>query len=264
MSLFSALPMIALFLSCSFGGNTNLEVFETSCNTPSDQNNTFIGKFPVKPIPIAVYGGDESKGAFFSDLEKASISNAAKKWNTFFQKSKGFKIFDIGSPSIIISANAVDPFMQANHSATQWCLQERPKINPDDPESFTAKIMIYKVTNDWPEDMQDAVAVTRPCKNETDSSTGKYASLNNAIIQINFQMYFQNDPKHDLETIALHELGHLLGLDHSCESTNIASSKGVPDCNNSNPSYLSAIMGPFPTTNGKIQNNDQSRANCLY
>jgi hypothetical protein len=93
-----------------------------------------------------------------------------------------------------------------------------------------------------------------------------------AVIEINYQNFFVDGKKlPDLESIILHEFGHLMGLNHSCEA---AAKTGVPSCNQSglNPDYISASMYPvfaFSTDGTGEQKrdlgtNDESRANCLY
>jgi hypothetical protein len=76
----------------------------------------------------------------------------------------------------------------------------------------------------------------------------------------------------DLTSIFVHELGHLLGVDHSCENNSIRT--GMPDCKqlSSTSEYIPAVMFPvvrFSTNNvGEVKNaltkNDQGRMNCLY
>ena len=87
-----------------------------------------------------------------------------------------------------------------------------------------------------------------------------------------------NDEKIDptqMQTVVLHELGHSLGLDHSCQSGSGSSSFiGCDNVNTGDPYHL-AIMFPSiqmadPATNtppeikNNLTDNDQARAICEY
>ena len=91
-------------------------------------------------------------------------------------------------------------------------------------------------------------------------------------MELNYQNFFvTGKPVPDLQSIITHEMGHLLGLGHSCETD---TETGVPNCNESGlpPAYQAALMFPTFTFdsngNGQIkrdlQSNDEGRANCLY
>jgi hypothetical protein len=93
-----------------------------------------------------------------------------------------------------------------------------------------------------------------------------------AIMELNYQNFFvagQRQP--DLRSIMVHELGHLLGLDHTCAT---GAKAGFPDCNQSSLSaeYFEAVMYPvipFDSTGAgavkrDLNRNDQGRAQCLY
>jgi hypothetical protein len=122
--------------------------------------------------------------------------------------------------------------------------------------------MIYK-NRTWGGGMggSSVMALTSLCPVTTaNSSLRMFVS---AVMEVNFANYFVNGaPQPDLQSLVVHELGHMLGLDHSCTGSACAS---APEA------YRTAVMYPslgFDGMNGRIRRdlgtNDQQRANCLY
>jgi hypothetical protein len=74
----------------------------------------------------------------------------------------------------------------------------------------------------------------------------------------------------DVESLLLHELGHVLGMLHSCNGSTDGSIDGTsaPACQSGlNSQYLEAVMFPFleiGQLRRKLQQNDYNRINCLY
>ncbi len=97
------------------------------------------------------------------------------------------------------------------------------------------------------------------------------------MIELNVEHYFASGkPQPDVKSILVHEVGHMLGLGHSCEfSANSEEEKeGVPNCYSKflNKSYIRAVMYPSfdvpesgpAEVRSKLNHNDMGRANCLY
>ncbi|MDR3607906.1 MAG: hypothetical protein P4M08_11075 [Oligoflexia bacterium] len=277
---------ILLSLCAGCGGKTGNTLI-TTCDLPSDQAGTLSGRWQTTPIPIALHQGD------FSSSEAAQIAAAVATWNEFFGASANLQILNPGSGTIQTSnaglPNASVLCSSSDISGTQ----------------YSQPIVIYKDTT-WPAAYsQEAIALTSYCwtsgssgsvkasattaasaqvaatvSTRVASTSGSTASaiqaqlrpFSLAITEVNYQYFFTSggyDP--DLQTILLHELGHVLGLNHSCNDT---TTPGFPTCTGSgaNSDYQEAVMYPvfgfYSNGQGEqrrsLNDNDESRANCLY
>jgi len=218
------------------------------CVLPADQASSLHGRWQAIPVPIALKKGD------FQPDEVRAIIKAADVWNKFFQESIGSKIIDYGDAAAPSLSDAAKP--------AKLCAG---KIVRDG--SFSGQVVIYKQTT-WPSANLNAIAQTSYCP----SPGGQLPNYYTAIIEVNYQEFFVPGKRlPDLTSIFVHEFGHLIGLDHSCDTTGRA---GIPQCADSGVSqeYFDAVMYPEVSMDllgaGEIrttlQANDQSRANCLY
>jgi hypothetical protein len=225
-----------------------------SCFIPADQSGTITGHWTTQPIPVALYQGTFDSG------ESTAITTAADLWNAFFTSSLNITTLTYGgnssSPTI---STTPDPTQGTSSVCNQSILQGT---------KFTSNVVLYKLSR-WPASYPPtAMALTTTCFLQATP----YPTFYMAIMELNYQSFFVQGTKiPDLESIVLHEFGHLHGLNHSCEAS---PKTGTPNCTEANISteYLSASM--FPTfsfdANGNGQQrrslgaNDEERANCLY
>ena len=218
----------------------------TSCILPDDQTGTFDGRWKVAPIPIAVQSGQ------FSADEKATIVQAIQRWNSFTRLSLKQDIFIVAEDSSLPRPSSV-------------CAGSTPVLLGS---QFVNPIVVRKHGSWIYPSATSAIAITSTCP-LADTPVNKFYA---GALDLNYQHFFvSGKPQPDLQSIMVHELGHLIGLRHSCE--NSPTRPNTPNCNDSgiDSNYKTAVMFPvFGFTGGygekrsTLNVNDQGRANCLY
>lgn len=216
----------------------------TECLVASDQASLFKGRWPVRPIPLAVVAND------FNSSELQALTRAITTWNDHFSNAKGFRLFLSGS----------SPLLQVSSSGTRLTSSTACSQTLVTTTNFTGRIMIYKSASSWSFGSQ-VMGVTSLCPITVAGSP--YRTFVSAVMELNYVDFFRSGkPVPDLESIVLHELGHLLGLDHSCNGS---------ACSSATDEYREAVMYPtlgFDGLSGRqrrtLNANDQGRANCLY
>ncbi len=213
------------------------------CVLAEDQSGTLSGRWPITPVPVALFTGA------FSGSDEAAFSAAAAKWNSFYSSSKGFQLINQGGTSGIPRPTNICSGSIVGGS------------------TFSGSVTVYPVSENWPYG-SEVIALTTTCP----VPGNELPTFTMAAMEINQQNFFGDAPKQpDIESIALHEFGHLVGLRHSCEGFE---ANGIPKCDSPslNQAYLAAVMFPavvFDSSgNGEVkrdlQQNDMERANCLY
>lgn len=237
------------------GSGDGANGYISGCQVGSDQTGTFEAKWQTLPLPIAFHTGD------FTSSELSQMVAAADTWNSFFAASMNGSYIDYGS----------DP----NNPRLSTLSKPSSTTFPNETgivsaNGFSAPVVIYKDLS-WPWSGDTAaIALTSFNRDMTVQPIGLFT---NAYTEVNYQYFFGSGlPQPDLQSVILHEYGHLAGLGHSCENS---AKTDVPLCTDSNinPLYVSAVMYPTfyfdPTTllgqvKRTLQANDQGRANCLY
>jgi len=242
------LVAVGLTSACSLDKQKKRVVKE--CILPTDQNGTLSGHWRTTAVPIALHAGA------FSAEETRIITSAADTWNEFYAASLGMAAIDYGG-------DPINPRTSSSSKPSNLCGQGI--VNG---ATFTGNVVIYKYGN-WPySNMQDVIALTPFCS----VPAAPLPVIFNAVLELNYQNFFVAGRRiPDLKSIVIHEFGHLMGLNHSCESTN---KTGFPNCTSSSidPSYIAASLFPVFSFDGSgfgesrqaLNENDQGRANCLY
>ncbi len=257
LTLRAALVLVALTLAsaCGVRNTSKGSSVTTDCVLNSDQGGTLTGRWTQPAVPIAFHAGD------WNSSEIAAMITAADKWNSFFAASMGYPAIDYGS-----AANPRTSTQSLTSNFDDFCVNQSI-VNSD--SSFSGVAVIYK-NGTWNYD-SSFIALTSVCKT---SVTGKLLPrFHNAYMEINYVNFFVNGNQvPDLQSIVLHEMGHLMGINHSCSTS--PTSAGIPTCGSygMSASYRSASMYPsfsfYSNGTGEIRrslnDNDQGRMNCVY
>ncbi|MBC7387056.1 MAG: hypothetical protein H7301_12965 [Cryobacterium sp.] len=253
--LLALLSTCALF-SCAPASDE--DSYSDACVLPSDQTQTLTGRWYRLPVFISFRDGH------FNSYELGLAMDAADNWNRFFGATQGVAVFDYGTrASPRLDQKTTSP------PAGGICSEATPDVSR--PGGYRTSLTIFKRTT-WIY-ATSAIAITSTCT----TAASPVKALTNAMMELNYQTYFTSGkPVPDLTSIFTHELGHLIGLDHSCAGSYDASSPTHPPvCSNSglDSSYFSAVMYPSFAFKSdgvtgiprkSLNGNDQGRTSCLY
>ena len=254
----AAFLLVLVFVSASCGQTNVLKKASLSsaalvqtCALPNgSQDNSLQGHWQTADLPIKVSFHSASS---WSTAEIDFMLAASGAWNAFFLASKGGQIFNAGSSG------------SPNYSNLS-------QGSPDCSQAITSDGSVVYKRGVWSKG-SGIIALTSFCSRSVTGST--IPVIYNAMVEMNYQNYFTtaSGKVPDLQSIMLHELGHLLGLGHSCGDL----SNGLPNvaCPAAGAAdelgLASTVMYPdWAFTNGvgeqrrTLTENDQGRANCLY
>lgn len=234
----------------------------TQCVIPADQGRgSFQGSWAGLPIPIAF---DRDFYTADGGSVMPAFRAATATWNHWasLRGKQGFKIVNDGSGSTAgRDIPEITDCSQATYSA-----------------SVTDAVGIWKIaTAGFHANIRPNCGRILPFDPATSSGVQGQTDwvvingkITGASILLNFEGY--NAPgrlRIDAESLLLHEMGHVLGLLHSCNGSTSGSTDGTsaPNCGNARDSYKTAVMFPFLEAQQERRNlnqNDYNRINCLY
>lgn len=236
-------PVLAGMFSVIASGCNGNEI--SNCPLLSaDQSASLMAPALDFPLTVAV-------DPRFTLRENTYISQAVHKWNAFGQNTIGHDLF-----------KAVSGTVPGN-------LMETTPMDCGRLSDLDAKTLF--VVRELNEDNWKSMGFNPGIPGATFRCTGGGSLTAQSIFIYDQFIYSENQGANQFESVILHELGHTLGLDHSCidksGQPNYAACANLPD---SHP-YHQAVMFPSlrmrllngPEIKETLSSNDQSRTRCL-
>jgi len=231
----------------------------TNCQLPGDQGRgSFQGTWDNPPVPIVF-----DKDFYVTDEGETipSLKGAVETWNRW-SRLKGRQVLNIiedgsgqnGGRDIPELTDCV----QASYTSSTRDAVGIWKIGTNGPRK-NARTSCLNQEKILPDGVQG----------QTDW-TVQGGKITGASILLNFEGF--NAPGKqliDVESLLLHELGHVLGLLHSCNGSGGGAIDGTsaPVCGLAPQGYIDAVMFPFlqvAQERRDLKQNDYDRVNCLY
>lgn len=237
---------------------TNAIVNYTSCIIRSDQGaGSFQGRWSALPVRLVF-----DKEFYVADGGAAvnSLRNAVNTWNGW-AAIKGLPGFSINNDGSGQSAGMDIPNLtdcsQASYSA-----------------AVTDLVGVWKITSYGPgKNQRDSCGTNAKILPDGVQGQTDWIVQNGVIVGSSILLNFEgfNAPgmrKIDVESLMLHELGHVFGLLHSCNGSSDGSdATSSPNCDLAPSDYINAVMYPYLQVGQmrrSLLQNDYNRINCLY
>ena len=218
------------------------QALSASCKAGADQMGAFLPRIETQE-PVTV--GIDSR---FTSAQQSEIMKSIDVWNDYGRKNTGRDFFRASVTRV--------------PGGSQPAAREDCKFSAGEANGSGFRIVKEDNSKYWKSlnlSEQNGAATVR-C-----SSGGK---LLRQVVMINTT----NSPPEQFMSISLHELGHTLGLGHSC--TNGAGTADYASCGSLQPDHAYRVAVMYPVLqlfgDGKVETkellrqNDTERTDCLY
>ena len=247
LALFTAAIVSAFSLSAFANSN--------ACLLPVDQGiKSFHGNWNKLPVRLVL---DQEFYRFENREELRAVQNAVLTWNAW-ARSKGMVAFTFRNAGQGRPAPSVDSCSQADYTAAVtdavgiWLIGGSAEAPNERPSCGSYQKLLSDATH---AQVDLKMASSR---------------IRGGSVLFNFDGRFGFDRETiDMESVALHSLGHLLGLNNSCNASSgdRLDSTGAVACSVAPAAYRKSVMSPllsFGEKRRRLSANDIGRVNCLY
>ena len=242
--------IVTVSLLVTFQANASSQ---TECNLPSDQGRgSLLASWENLPITL-VFDEEFYKGNKGEDAN--ALKRAVKTWNDWAQL-KGKTAFLIANENSGLPIPKITGCSQAEYT-----------------EASPTMVGIWKISDNGDhKNKRASCGSSEKILSEVPGQTDmilQEGKIRAASILVNMEDFNSpGKPTKDLQSIVAHELGHVLGLLHSCNGSegNNVDSTSAPLCAVAPEAYQNALMSPNSADKAirEMTENDFNRVNCLY